>query len=70
MPVIVASLVASPIAWYAMDQWLQDFAYHIKIEWTIFLLVTIVVLTLAVLTMSVQSIKAATANPVDSLRTE
>jgi putative ABC transport system permease protein len=70
MPVIVASLVASPIAWYAMDQWLQDFAYHIKIEWTIFLLVTIVVLTLAVLTMSIQSIKAAMANPVDSLRTE
>ena len=70
MPVIVASLVASPIAWYAMDQWLQEFAYHIKIEWTIFLLVTIVVLTLAVLTMSVQSIKAATANPVDSLRTD
>jgi len=53
-----------------MNEWLQDFAYHIQINWTVFVLVTILVLALALLTMSVQSIKAAIANPVKSLRTE
>jgi len=69
-PVLIASLIATPVAWYAMSQWLQDFAYHIPVEWTIFLIVTMVVLLLAILTMSVQAIKAAIANPVKSLRTE
>jgi len=69
-PVLIASLMATPIAWYAMNQWLQDFAYHIPVEWTVFLIVTIVVLLLAILTMSVQSVRAAMANPVDSLRNE
>jgi len=53
-----------------MNEWLKDFAYHIQISWTVFLLVTILVLVLAMLTMGVQSIKAAMANPVKSLRTE
>jgi putative ABC transport system permease protein len=69
-PVLIASLVATPVAWYTMHQWLQDFAYHIRVEWMIFLIVTIVVLLLAILTMSVQSVKAALANPVKSLRAE
>jgi putative ABC transport system permease protein len=69
-PVIIAACIATPIAWYAMHAWLNDFAYHIQIDWMVFLLVTILVLTLAILTMGVQSIKAALANPAKSLRTE
>ena len=69
-PVVIGSLIATPVAWYAMSQWLRDFAYHIPVEWTIFLIVTIVVLLLAILTMSVQSVKAAMANPVAALRNE
>ncbi|HEY6974949.1 MAG TPA: FtsX-like permease family protein [Chitinophagaceae bacterium] len=70
MPVIIASLIATPLAWYAINKWLQDFAYHIQIDWTVFLLTTILVLLLAMLTMSAQTIKAAIANPVHSLRSE
>ena len=69
-PVILAACIATPVAWYAMNEWLNDFAYHIQISWTVFLLVTILVLVLAMLTMGVQSIKAAMTNPVKSLRTE
>lgn len=69
-PVIIAACIATPVAWLVMNEWLKDFAYHIQISWTVFALVTILVLALAILTMSVQSIKAAMANPVKSLRTE
>jgi putative ABC transport system permease protein len=69
-PVIIAVCVATPVAWYVMNEWLKDFAYHIEISWTVFLLVTILVLALAILTMGVQTVKAAIANPVKSLRTE
>jgi putative ABC transport system permease protein len=69
-PVVIAACVATPIAWYTMNEWLKDFAYHIQINWTVFLFVTMLVLTLAILTMGVQSIKAAMTNPVKSLRTE
>ena len=69
-PVLIAACIATPMAWFAMNKWLNDFAYHIQISWTVFLLVTIMVLLLAILTMGVQSIKAAVANPVESLRTE
>jgi putative ABC transport system permease protein len=69
-PVIIAACIATPIAWYAMNEWLKEFAYHTQISWTIFALVTILVLVLAIITMSIQSIKAAIANPVKSLRTE
>jgi putative ABC transport system permease protein len=47
-----------------MNEWLKDFAYHIQINWTVFLFVTMLVLTLAILTMGVQSIKAAMTNPL------
>jgi len=70
LPVIIASLIATPLAWYGMNKWLQDFAYHIQINWMVFLFTTVIVLLLALLTMSVQTIKAAIANPVKSLRTE
>jgi putative ABC transport system permease protein len=69
-PVLLAAVIATPLAWWAMNKWLEDFAYRIQINWLVFLLTTLIVLSLAVLTMSIQSIKAALINPVKSLRTE
>ncbi|MBS1947254.1 MAG: ABC transporter permease [Bacteroidetes bacterium] len=66
----IASLIAFPVAWWAMHKWLQDFAYRINIEWWVFLLAAFIALFIALLTVSVQAIKAAIANPVKSLRTE
>ncbi len=68
--VLVAILIGSPIAWYAMNQWLKDFAYKIDIEWWIFALAGLLAVGIALLTVSFQSIKAALMNPVKSLRTE
>jgi putative ABC transport system permease protein len=68
--VIVGIVIASPIAYYFMDKWLQDFAYRVDISWWIFALAGIVAIVIALLTVSYQSIKAALANPVKSLRTE
>ena len=68
--VIVASLIAFPIAWWAMHKWLQDFAYRVNIGWWIFLIAAATALLIALITVSFQAIKAAIANPVKSLRTE
>jgi len=68
--IVVAIIIASPLAWYVMNQWLQSFAYRIKIEWTVFLITTFVAVILALATISFQAIKAALADPVKSLRTE
>ena len=68
--VLVAAVIASPIAWWAMNSWLADFAYRIAIEWWMFGLVALLALVVALLTVSSQAIKAAVANPVDSLRDE
>jgi putative ABC transport system permease protein len=68
--VLLAFVIASPVAWYVMHQWLQNFAYRIEIEWWIFALAWISTLTITLLTVSYQSIKAALANPVKSLRNE
>lgn len=68
--VLIAILIASPLAWYAMQQWLQDFAYKIAIEWWVFALAGLLAVGIALLTVSFQSIKAALTNPVKSLRTE
>ncbi|NOW96120.1 ABC transporter permease [Mucilaginibacter sp. SG564] len=68
--VVVAILIASPIAWWAMHQWLQDFAYRITISWWMFALAGVGAILIALLTVSSQSIKAALANPVKSLRSE
>jgi putative ABC transport system permease protein len=68
--VVVSILIASPIAYYVMDKWLQDFAYRIPVEWWVFALAGVVALLIALLTVSFQAIKAAVANPVKSLRTE
>ena len=66
----IASLIAFPIAWYAMHNWLKDFAYRISIQWWVFLIAAIAALLVALITVSFQAIKAAVANPVKSLRTE
>jgi putative ABC transport system permease protein len=68
--VVIAIIIASPIAWYAMNKWLQDFAYRINIEWWVFALSGVVAALIAFITISFQSVKAALANPVKSLKNE
>jgi putative ABC transport system permease protein len=68
--VLVASLIAFPLAWWALNNWLEDFPYRITISWWVFVVAVVVALIIALITVSFQSIKAATANPVKSLRTE
>jgi len=68
--VVLAILIASPIAYWAMNQWLQDFAYRIDIQWWMFVLAGAAAVAVAFLTVSFQSIKAALTNPVKSLRSE
>lgn len=67
---IIAFVVAAPIAWYFMNQGLQDFTCRIAIKWWIFPLAGIIAILIALITISFQAIKAAIANPVKSLRTE
>ncbi|WP_375446559.1 ABC transporter permease [uncultured Fibrella sp.] len=69
-PVSIALLIASPVAWWAMSQWLQSFAYRIDIAWWLFPLTGLLVVGIALLTVSFQSIKAALTDPVKSLRSE
>jgi putative ABC transport system permease protein len=68
--VLVAAVIAFPVAWYAMNQWLQDFAYRINVPWWVFLLAGMIAAGVAFVTIGLQAIKAATANPVKNLRTE
>ncbi|MBC8153538.1 MAG: FtsX-like permease family protein, partial [Bacteroidetes bacterium] len=68
--VLIAIVVASPIAWFAMNRWLQDFAYKIDIEWWVFALAGLLAVGIALLTVSFQSVKAALMNPVKSLKSE
>lgn len=68
--VLLAILIASPIAWWAMNRWLQDFAYRITVSWWMFAVAGLVVIMIALITVSFQSVKAALANPVKSLRTD
>ena len=68
--ILIASLIAFPIAGWAMYKWLQNFAYRIDIQWWVFLLAAFIALLIAIITISFQAIKAAVANPVKSLRTE
>ncbi|MDB5124601.1 MAG: macB 8 [Mucilaginibacter sp.] len=68
--IIIASLIAFPVTWYAMHKWLQDFAYRITIQWWVFVVAGLIALLVAAVTISYQSIKAALANPVKSLRSE
>jgi len=67
---LIAVFIASPIAWYAMHNWLQDFAYRIEIGWVIFVIAGLATLGVTLCTISFQAIKAASLNPIKSLRTE
>ncbi|MDX1942644.1 MAG: ABC transporter permease [Saprospiraceae bacterium] len=66
----IATLIAAPIAWYFMNQWLQGFAYRIPVQWWVFAIAGVLALAIALLTISFQAIRAAVANPVESLKNE
>lgn len=66
----IAFLIAIPIAWWSMNRWLQDFAYRIDVQWWVFALAGLMAVLIAFFTMSFQSMKAATANPVEALKRE
>lgn len=68
--VLIASIIAFPLAWWAMHTWLQGFAYRVAISWWVFLVAGLAAIVIALITVSFQAIKAAVANPVKSLRTE
>ncbi len=68
--VVIASVIAFPIAWWVMNKWLEDFSYRINIGWSVFIIASVAALLVALITISFQAIKAAIANPVKSLRTE
>ena len=68
--VLLSVLIASPIAWYVMNQWLQTFAFRVEIGWQVFVFTTILAVLIAFITVSFQAIKSAMANPVKNLRME
>jgi len=68
--IVIAALISFPVTWYAMNKWLQDFAYRTTIHWWVFLHAGVIALLVAAITISFQSVKAALANPVKSLRNE
>jgi putative ABC transport system permease protein len=68
--VSISIVIASPLAWWVMNKWLQDFAYRTNISWTVFAITTVTALLIALITISFQAIRAAITNPVKSLRTE
>jgi putative ABC transport system permease protein len=68
--VAVAIILASPIAWYVMNKWLQDFAYRIGLGWWMFIIAALLALVIAFLTISFQALRAANTSPVKNLRTE
>ncbi|MEO7046125.1 MAG: hypothetical protein ABI091_12520, partial [Ferruginibacter sp.] len=68
--VFIACIISFPLAWWAMNKWLQSFAYRINISWWMFVIAGVAALMIALLTVSFQAIKAAIANPVKSLRSE
>jgi putative ABC transport system permease protein len=68
--VFIAMVIAFPVGWYFMNKWLQDFAYRIHIDWKVFLTAGLAAILIAIVTVSVQAVKAALANPANNLRTE
>jgi putative ABC transport system permease protein len=62
--------IASPLAWYVMQQWLQNFAYRIDIQWWFFVVAGLIAMSIALITVSIQAIRAALVNPVKSLKSE
>ena len=68
--VLVSFVLAIPVTWWIMHNWLQDFAYRIDIKWWVFGIAGLLAILIAIVTISLQALKAALANPVQSLRTE
>lgn len=68
--VVLSFIISSPIAWYVMNNWLQSFAYRINIEWWVFFIACVLAMGISLITISFQTIKAAMANPIKSLRSE
>jgi putative ABC transport system permease protein len=68
--IVIGFAIASPITWYLMSKWLQDYIYRISIHWSIFLLAGVIAISIALATVSFQLVKAALVNPVKSLRSE
>ena len=68
--VLIAIIIATPMSWYLMNKWLNDFAYRINIGWMVFVISGMTAILVAIVTISFQAVKAAIANPVKSLRTE
>ena len=68
--ILIAVVIAVPLAWFAINSWLKSFAYRVNADWIVFLIASLTALAIAWLTVSYESIKAAIANPVKSLRTE
>lgn len=69
-PVIIAFLIATPLAWWMMHTWLQNYAYRVSVEWWVFVIAGVAAFLITLITVSFQSVRAALANPVKSLRTE
>ena len=67
---MISFIIGIPVAWYITNRYLQDYAYRISLEWTLFAEVALLVTLIAMLTVSFQSLRAATANPVKSIKTE
>jgi putative ABC transport system permease protein len=70
LQIIIAFVIAAPVGWYIMNSWLKNFAYKTGLSWWVFALTGIIALSIALLTVSWQSWKAATRNPVEALRHE
>lgn len=68
--VLIGMIVASPIAYFAMNNWLEGFAYNVGFGWAVFLYAAVVAVVVAFVTVSYHSLRAATSNPVDSLKIE
>lgn len=68
--VTIAFIIAAPLAWWAMNKWLQSFNYRVMLTWQMFGLAGLIAILIAILTVSSQAVKAAIANPIKSLRTE
>jgi len=68
--ILIAAIIAVPVSWYLLNNWLQNFAYRINFQWWTLALATIIALVIAIITVSFQTIRAAQSNPAESLRYE
>ncbi|MDP4130392.1 MAG: hypothetical protein Q8939_09535 [Bacteroidota bacterium] len=68
--VVLSCLISFPLAWWAMHNWLQNYAYHIEISWWIFLIAGLMAILNALITIGFQAVRAAIANPIEALRTD